>query len=141
VSDPASRPPSVGEPSVGVDSSASAEETGETGETRALSPGAPAFAKDFPQSAALDELVAAFARGDYARVRRGARELEARSEDPAVKAAARTLVERTQADPLAIVLFALTFGLLVALTAYWIAHNGPGPKPAAKPPPVEHVKS
>jgi hypothetical protein len=79
----------------------------------------PAFAKDFPSDPALDALVAAFDRGDFGRVRRDGAKLVSGAAPSEVKAAARVLVARTGADPLSIVLFALTAGLLVFLAGYW----------------------
>jgi hypothetical protein len=88
----------------------------------------PAFASAFPSSPELDALVDAFARGDYAAVRVHGRALERSSEDPAVRSAARTLVERTRPDPLSVVLLAIAALLLVALGAWAIAHGrAPGP--------------
>jgi len=83
----------------------------------------PLFAEGFPRDPALDALVDAFARGDYARVRREAPKLLATAES----------------DPLAVVLLALTGVLLVVLTAWWWRFNGPGPTPP-RPQIVEHVK-
>jgi hypothetical protein len=101
----------------------------------------PSFARAFPASPPLDVLVEAFARGDYAHVRAEAPKLAATSEDDAVRAAAKTLVERTEADPLAVRLLLLTGGLLVLLTGWWIAHgkapsvvdHAPPSTPAAAP--------
>jgi hypothetical protein len=105
----------------------------------------PSFAQAFPRVPPLDALVAAFARGDYAHVRAEAPKLAASAEDEAVRAAARTLVERTQPDPVAVRLLVLTAALLVALTAYWIIHGKPPPgnAPTLMPraaPPVERVR-
>jgi hypothetical protein len=100
----------------------------------------PSFASDFPRTLALDELVEAFARGDYARVRAEGPRLEKTSEEEAVRAAARTLVERTRPDPLVVRLLLVTGALLVVLAAWWIVHGKvpPGGAPAA--PPVERVR-
>lgn len=87
--------------------------------------GYPAFARDFPPSPELDALVTAFSRGDYAKVRREAPAVAEKTEDPAVRDAARTLVQRTEADPLAKALFALTGLLLLLLSVYWVLHDGP----------------
>jgi len=83
----------------------------------------PSFARSFPRDPELDALVASFARGDYAAVRSGARELASKSSDDEVKAAARTLVVRTQPDPTAKALIALATVLLVVLSAWWIVHG------------------
>jgi hypothetical protein len=110
-------------------------EKGEQGESRR-----PRFARDFPREAALDVLVEAFERGDYAQVRKAAPELEKTATDEAVKAAARTLVERTEPDPLAVRLLLLTGALLVAFTAWWIVHGKPPPAATQTTPPIERVK-
>ena len=87
--------------------------------------GAPAFARDYPRVPELDALVRAFAAGDYAHVRAHAPELAAKTEDPRVRDAARELVDRTRADPLAKALLLVTLVLLVAMTAWWIAKDAP----------------
>jgi hypothetical protein len=79
----------------------------------------PTFAKDFPKDAALDALVAAFDRGDFARVRREAPRLALASPSDEVRAAAEELARRTRPDRLSIVFFALTAALLVFLSGYW----------------------
>jgi hypothetical protein len=48
----------------------------------------------------------------------------AASDQKDVKRAAEELVARTKADPLATLLLVLTGAILVALSAWWIAHNG-----------------
>jgi hypothetical protein len=100
----------------------------------------PSFASAFPASPELDALVEAFARGDYARVRAEAPKLERVSEEEGVRAAAKTLRERTEPDPLAVKLMLLTGALLVLLTGWWIVH---GKAPAGATPttsPVERVR-
>ncbi len=101
----------------------------------------PSFASDFPRVPELDALVGAFARGDYARVRAAGPRLAESAESEEVRRAARTLVERTKPDRLAVALVALTAVLLVVLSGYWIAHGKPPPgsAPPARPP-VERVK-
>lgn len=89
----------------------------------------PAFALGFPAHPELDALVAAFEAGDFRTVRSGAGKLASSEADEAVKRAARELLDRTKPDPLATYLLVLTALLLVALTAYWVGHNG-----AAAPP-------
>jgi hypothetical protein len=88
----------------------------------------PAFARDFPSSPALDALVEAFARGDYARVRADAPALERASDDEAIKRAARALVERTRPDPLAVALLALAAVLFAVLAAWAVTHGSAPPK-------------
>jgi hypothetical protein len=90
----------------------------------------PAFARTFPRSPELDALVDAFARGDYASVREHGPRLERSSTDPAVQSAARTLIERTRPDPLALALLAICGVLLVVLAAWAILH---GKAPARGP--------
>ncbi len=86
----------------------------------------PAFARDFPSDARLGALVRAFADGDYARVRRDAPALAETADRDDVKLAARALLDRTRADPLMVWLLVVTGVLLVTLSVYWWAHNGPG---------------
>ena len=88
--------------------------------------GFPAFAKDFPRHPKLDELVAAFERGDYAAVRVGASKLAAsEDEDAPVRDAARLLRERIEPDPSSKALFWITAAVLVVLSAWWVTHSGP----------------
>jgi len=93
-------------------------------------PSRPSFAKDFPRTPEVDTLVDDFARGDYARVRAQAPRLERGAEDLEVKRAARTLVQRTNPDPLALILLGLAALLLVALAGFWIANGKPPPAEA-----------
>ncbi len=104
--------------------------------------GFPKFAADFPRHDELDALVIAFARGEYATVRERAPELAKRIDDEAVKRAARRLAEALEPDPAAKILFFLTAGLLVFLTAWWLMHDHPETKRTTPPPTptVEIVK-
>jgi hypothetical protein len=105
--------------------------------------GFPSFARDFPNDPELAVLVAAFAAGDYATVRKGAPELASKTKDEHVKQAAEILRARIEPDPTARVLFALTAALLVFLMTWWATHDGPqnhAPAPAKVPPAVEFVK-
>jgi hypothetical protein len=79
----------------------------------------PRFAREFPRTGELDALVQAFARGDYARVRAEAPRL-ANHDDPAVRDAARTLVDRTKPDPLVLVLLGIAATLFVVIAAWSI---------------------
>jgi hypothetical protein len=88
-------------------------------------PRRPAFADDFPRTAELDEVVGAFARGDYARVRAQAILLEQASADPSVRKAARALFERTRPDPLAVTLLVVAGLLLVTMAVWWVLHGRP----------------
>ena len=103
-------------------------------------PRRPSFAQQFPQAPELDVLVDAFARGDYRHVRSEGPRLAKSTDDPEVRKAAETLVERTKPDRLAVGLVALTGILLVAMSAYWIVHGKAPPGSAPKPPPVEHPR-
>jgi len=94
----------------------------------------PTFARDFPDDPDLAVLVRAFQDGDFAHVRAEAPKLAARATDAKVKEAAALLVARTEADPLAKGLLVLTLALLVGLTAFWLAHDGPGDGGAAPTP-------
>lgn len=96
-------------------------------------PRRPSFASDFPRVPELDALVDAFERGNYARVRTEAPKLAGSAEDPAVRAAAKTLVDRTRPDRLAVGLVAITGVLLVALSGYWIMHGKAPPGSGAAP--------
>jgi hypothetical protein len=79
----------------------------------------PSFAEGFPSDPALAALLAAFARGDFGRVRRDAPALIANASSPDVRAAAEELLLRTRPDPLTQVFFLLTGALLVFLSVYW----------------------
>jgi hypothetical protein len=94
----------------------------------------PAFAQGFPAVAELDALVAAFADGDFRRVREEAPRLEASTDDEAVKKAARTLRARTEPDPIAVWLLAAAATLLVFLSAWWIAKSHAPPAPPTSQP-------
>jgi hypothetical protein len=87
----------------------------------------------------LEELEAAFTRGDYRAVREGAAKLIASSDDEAEKNAARVLVERTTPPTFAKYMFLLAALLLALLTSYWLAeskktHDVPQQKPASSAP-------
>ena len=68
--------------------------------------------------ATIDELEAAFARGDYSRVTREAPALVV-SDDEEVKARAKVLLAKTKPDPIATWLFVIAALLLVAVTVYF----------------------
>jgi hypothetical protein len=89
-----------------------------TDDARRVSPARlPRFARDFPRTPELDALVEAFARGDYARVRADALGL-ASHDDPLVRDAARTLVDRTKPDPLVLILLGIAATLFVVIAAW-----------------------
>jgi hypothetical protein len=98
----------------------------------------PAFASEFPRGPALDALVDAFARGDYAHVRAEGPRLAESADDPAVREAARTLVDRTRPDRLAVGLLLVTAVLLVTMTGYWIVNGKAPPGSGPIKPQVEH---
>jgi hypothetical protein len=85
----------------------------------------PTFAQELPRTPELDEVVDAFARGDYASVRARASRLEQSSADPMVRKAARTLLDRTRPDPLAVVLLVVAGLILATLSSWWVAHGRP----------------
>ena len=87
--------------------------------------GLPSFAKDYPDDADLLNLARAFERGDFGGVKRAAPGLLSAKSDPEVLKAIHELVSRTRPDPLSIALIALTALLLIALSSYWMLHNGP----------------
>jgi hypothetical protein len=100
----------------------------------------PRFAEGFPEGVPeLDALVAAFADGDYARVRDEAPKLAAKTEVEAVRRAANDLVEHTRPERAIVWLVGLTAALLLFLSVWWIIHAHAPPAPPA-PPPVEHVR-
>lgn len=116
-----------------VDAASSPPGPSVTDERRASAWGAPAFARSFPRDPALDRLVDAFTRGDYHTVRSGAAELAVGASDDVVRSAAKTLLERTKPDPSARVFYAVTAALLVALSVYWITHDGPAGPQRSRP--------
>ena len=79
----------------------------------------PRFVEKLPRDEALDPVVAAFCRGDFARVRRDVPAIAASGASAEVRAAAAELLSRTRPDPLSYLFFGLTAALLVALTGYW----------------------
>jgi len=78
----------------------------------------PAFVLAFPSDPELDRLVKAFELGNYAYVREHGPQLLAKSEDPAVRDAARELVRRIEPDPLIKILLGISVALLLVL-ALW----------------------
>lgn len=83
----------------------------------------PAFARWFPPDPELEELVAAFAAGDYRTVKAKAPLLAERTPDPRVRRAALELRDRIEPDPMQLYLFALAGLLLVFLTFWFYAHK------------------
>lgn len=103
----------------------------------------PAFARSWPADPALDALLSAFERGNYAHVRAEAPKLAERTEDPAVRAAARELRRRIDPDPVASVLLLVAIALLVVLASHYLGHRPD--KPAGptneKPPPPQPMST
>ncbi|NUQ75985.1 MAG: hypothetical protein HUU21_20790 [Polyangiaceae bacterium] len=113
----------------------------------------PGFAKSFPDHPAVEALVLAFERGNYASVREGAKALLEQSSKPAKKvskssegdelphplplsaeerdalrSAARELIRRTEPDPLAVYMVLGAVVLLAFLSIwYWSHPHVPGP--------------
>jgi hypothetical protein len=83
----------------------------------------PGFAKDYPHHPDLDAVVEAFGQGDYAKVRALAPSVERASSDPAVRAAARELADRTNPDRVALLLFAMAALLLAVIGSWWLGHG------------------
>jgi hypothetical protein len=77
------------------------------------------FAARFPRDPALDALLDAFDRGDFAAVKRGANAIALGDASDDVKKAAREVLARTRPDPLSALFFGLAGALLVFLSIYW----------------------
>ncbi len=75
--------------------------------------------------AKIAEIESAFARGDYARVRREALPLASTTKNDEVRARALRLADRLKPDPIAKVLFIIAAVLLAALTAYFEMRSRP----------------
>jgi len=80
----------------------------------------PAFARRYPQNEELAALVAAFVRGDFARVRREAPALAETSEDAAVREAALDLRQRIDPSRFSLYLLALGAALLGFLYLHYL---------------------
>ena len=112
-----------------------------TGDRRRVSlPRVSRFAREFPHTHELDALVDAFARGDYAHVRAEGPRLAESTDDPAVREAARTLVDRTRPDRVAVSLLVVTAVLLATMTGYWIVNGKAPPGSGPIKPPIEHAR-
>jgi hypothetical protein len=81
----------------------------------------PPFLRRMPRDPDLDRVVAAFERGDYARVRREAPALAERSEDARVRRAALELRRRIDPDPLARIVLLAAVALLLFLVVWTYA--------------------
>lgn len=82
----------------------------------------PFFARAYPRNRSLDELIVAFERGNYAKVRTDARVLADRTKDPAVKGAAEDLLRRIQPDSLSTALIIVGALLLLFLAYSYLGH-------------------
>ena len=83
----------------------------------------PTFLLDYPEDPALERLITAFERGNYALIRREAEAVAKAAEDPAVRDAALELRRRIEPDPLAKYLLLIATLLLVYLVA-WAYRQG-----------------
>jgi len=99
----------------------------------------PSFARDFPEDPELEKLVAAFAAGDYGRVREEAPKLAEKTESEEVRRAAKVLRERIEPDPIANGLLVLAAVLILAVTAYYVTRK-PVPAPEPEKPTIEYIK-
>ncbi len=88
------------------------------GERDPAGPRRPPFLQGFPDDPELQQLVEAFARGNYAFVRREAENVARRATNRAVREAARELRCRVDPDPLARLLLILALLLLAALVLW-----------------------
>jgi len=79
----------------------------------------PAFLLEYPHDPELEQLIEAFENGNFAMVRRNARELARRTHDEAVRRAALELRRRIDPDPLVLVMLALSIALFAFITL-WI---------------------
>jgi hypothetical protein len=80
----------------------------------------PSFARDWPAHAELDELLAAFEAGNYAKVRKlgpGLAERAGKGGEPEVQTKALELLARIEPDPMGKVLFGIAALLLLAVVA------------------------
>ena len=97
---------------------------GERSEVDAQGRERPHFLLRFPVDAALEELIDAFERGNYKKVRELSPGLIARSERAEVQAAARELLRRIEPDPLLKFILFASMALFVAVVAYvYYAHH------------------
>lgn len=87
--------------------------------------GLPSFAGDYPDDPELRDIARAYERGDFRGVRAEGAKLLSKNPSPEVAAAARDLVSRTKPDTLSVAIVAMTALLLLALSSYWMLHDGP----------------
>jgi hypothetical protein len=88
----------------------------------------PLFARTYPRTPEVDALLAAFERGNYARIREEAPALASRSDDPEVKRAADDLFRRIQPDPVSTTLLGVAALLLVFFVYWYFGHHHEVPK-------------
>lgn len=88
----------------------------------------PLFARTYPKTPEVEALLAAFERGNYARVREEAPQLASRSSDPEVKRAAEDLLRRIEPDPVSKTLLAVAALLLVFFAYWYFGHQHEVPK-------------
>lgn len=81
------------------------------------------FARNFPQSAELDELLAAFDGGNYARVRELAPPLVSRTGEPEIARAAREVARRVEPDKTILLLLGISIALLAVLAIWFWSHK------------------
>jgi hypothetical protein len=84
--------------------------------------GRPLFARAYPRSKDIDDLLAFFRSGNYKKVRELAPKMMARAGDEREKNAIADVRRRIEADPMALYLLGLTLALLVFLTIFFYAH-------------------
>jgi hypothetical protein len=84
--------------------------------------GRPAFARAYPHTKDIDELIFYFLSGDYRKVRELAPRMTERAGDEREKQAIADLRRRIEADPMALYLLGLTLALLVFVTVWFYAH-------------------
>jgi len=83
--------------------------------------GRPTFLGAFPDDPELSQVVEAFEQGDYATVRQRAGQLAKHADSKRVRQAARELLHRIEPDPLAKLLLAAAFALLLFLVIWTYA--------------------
>jgi hypothetical protein len=78
----------------------------------------PAFLLEYPHDPELEDLIAAYERGDFAKIRDEAPALARRTGDEAVRNAALELRQRTEPDRLLVFFLLLSIGLLLFLVVW-----------------------
>ncbi|MSP24089.1 MAG: hypothetical protein EXR75_02775 [Myxococcales bacterium] len=93
--------------------------TGETPTGPAPHADWPPFARRYPRDPELDQLIDAFAQGNFARVRHEAPLYASRAASPELAAAARDLRQRIEPSRLAVYLLALGVALMLFLFTHY----------------------